>query len=69
MKKLFVLIFIMAGTLATFAQQDGGNGDPNEIRTFMGHNNSVGGYGATYHAIQPDQQSRCLSYSGQEAVF
>ncbi len=39
-------MFIMAGTLSTFAQKDGGNGDPNEIRTFMGHNNSVGGYGA-----------------------
>ncbi len=46
MKKLFLLIFIMAGTLATFAQKDGGNGDPNQIRTFMGQNNSVGGYGA-----------------------
>jgi len=46
MKKLLVLAFIMAGTLTTFAQQDGGNGDPNEIRTLMGHNNSVGGYGA-----------------------
>jgi hypothetical protein len=46
MKKLLVLVFIMAGTLSTFAQQDGGNGDPNEIRTFLGHNNSVGGYGA-----------------------
>jgi hypothetical protein len=46
MKKLFVFLFILAGTLATFAQNDGGNGDPNEIRTFMGHNNSVGGYGA-----------------------
>jgi len=46
MKKLFVLIFIMAGTLATFAQHDGGNGDPHEIRTFLGPNNSVGGYGA-----------------------
>jgi hypothetical protein len=46
MKKLFVVMFFMAGTLAIFAQKDGGNGDPNEIRTFMGHNNSVGGYGA-----------------------
>lgn len=39
-------MFILAGTLATFAQQDDGKGDPNEIRTFMGQNNSVGGYGA-----------------------
>ena len=46
MKKLLVLVFIIAGSLSASAQQDGGNGDPNEIKTLMGHNNSVGGYGA-----------------------
>jgi hypothetical protein len=46
MKKLFLFVFIMAGSLAAFAQKDAGSGDPNQIRTFMGQNNSVGGYGA-----------------------
>jgi len=39
-------MFMLAGTLATYAQKDDGNGDPNEIRTFLGQNNAVGGYGA-----------------------
>jgi hypothetical protein len=49
MKKLFILIIILAGNLAAFAQNENDNGrsgKSDEIKTLMGKNNSMGGYGA-----------------------
>jgi hypothetical protein len=49
MKRLFVSMFIMSVSLALFAQQTDYNAEksnPNEIRTLLGNNNAVGGYGA-----------------------
>jgi len=49
MKKLFLSFVILAMAASGFTQEDdtwGRNGDPSEIKTLMGGNNKVGGYGA-----------------------
>jgi hypothetical protein len=49
MKRIFALMIIMAGSLPIFAQQednDASYGNRDGIRTLLGQNNTVGGYGA-----------------------
>jgi hypothetical protein len=46
MKNLFVLMLVLSFSAAAFSQQNDENGNPREMKTLLGHNNAVGGYGA-----------------------
>jgi hypothetical protein len=46
MKKLLVLFTALALTIPSLAQEGDEDNNSGEIQTLMGHNNSIGGYGA-----------------------
>jgi hypothetical protein len=45
MKTLITFLFILSFSMAAMAQRQDEMGDPNEMKTLVGHNNAVGGYG------------------------
>jgi len=46
MKTLITSLIILSFSMGVQAQHENENSDPNQMKTLMGHNNAVGGYGA-----------------------